>query len=459
MYKEKDDMKKRGKRVIVKVLIGGILACIVAVIWFGISTYLGADRPFLFRLVSPPVFIPLLFSKLFWPILWPNDSFYIYEILGFSLIFYFFCGGLIGLTHSFTERRIFYPIIIGILAIYTILVTGFYLSDLPSSPQVNHYHRIESAGFAMPLWVRGRIDSNIMILHLHGGPGDTAIRFSLHPAYRKLESKYAVAYWDQPGSGNSRWLKSRDEIPVSDITRALDDAVTFIHEEYPDTHLFLLGHSFGGEVGVKYLTEYPYHGRVMGWIEVDGTHNELRNRYLVLDWLKQKASSYLQEKCFDSAQEEQFWIDAIEYVQTHRFFEKWYETELWDKYIERAGGYSHSPETKPALGGIPHYLLGRANFILERINLRKSKKVFRDALETDYTPEMKKITIPTLILWGRYDGAVVVNLAWEAYKSIGTEDAEKEVIIFKHSGHNPMLEEPDKYVKAIEGFIEKHAYY
>jgi proline iminopeptidase len=455
---EGDSSMKKNKRVIVGTLIGGILACVIAVIFFVVSTHLGADRPFLFRVFSIPFFIPFLLSKPFWPALWPNEFSYIYEMLAFSLIFYFISGGLVGLTYTVVNRRKFYIGLLGIASICILVPTGLYCFDLPQSPQVDQYHSIEYSGIAMPLWVRGRVDSGVIILHLHGGPGDTSIRMSMYPSYRQLESKYAVAYWDQPGAGNSRWVTPKRELSMSDSVAALDEVITFIHEHYPDSQLFLLGHSYGGEVGTKYLTEYPYLGKVSGWIEVDGAHNEVRNRELALGWLEQKATASLQEGNFDSPREEQFWKDAIEYAHTHRPFEKWNETELWDNYIEVAGGYGYSTESKPAMEGIPHYLLGRANFILERINLLNAKGVFLDALETDYTPVMKNITIPTLILWGRHDGAIGVDLALEAYESVGTDASQKEIIIFEQSGHNPMLEEPEKYFTSIEAFIDRTLY-
>jgi len=448
-------MQKWDKSVIAETLIGGVLACIIAMVFFGVDAFLGADRPFLFRVLCIPIFIPFLLSKPLWPMFWPNEMFYIYEMSGFSLVFYFITGGVIGLAHRLIGKRKFYIGLIGVLVISIAIPTRFYLNDLPQSPQVDDYYQIEHQGIAMPLWVRGRVDSGVIILHLHGGPGDTAIRMSLQPAYRELESKYAVAYWDQPGAGNSRWLTPQREIPMSEITDALDEVITLIHEEYPNTQLFLLSHSFGGEVGTKFLTEYSYDGRVVSWIMVDGVFNEIGNRELALEWLEQRATMRLREGHFSSLQEEQFWKSAIEYVRTHQTFEKWYETELWDNYIEPAGGYSYSPESEPALGGVPHYLVGRANFILERVNLRNAKSIYRDALATNYTPVMRNIKLPTLILWGKHDGALPVASAWEVYRNIGTDDSKKMVMIFEQSGHNPMLEEPEKYVTTIEAFIER----
>lgn len=447
-------MTNKRKKLLLNILVGGILACLAAIAFFYLTMYLGTDRPFILRAISAPFFIPFLLSKPFWELFWPNEN-YIYEIMSFSLIFYFLCGSIMGLVYSLVKRRIFYTICLSIMAIFILIPTALYLYDSPRAPQVNDYYRLDRQGVATPLWVRGNIDSGVIILQMHGGPADTAIRYSMHPAYRDLESRYAVAYWDQPGAGNSRWLTPQREIPVSEISAALDEVVTLLHRESPHSKLFILAHSFGAEPVIKYLSEYPAaQEAVTGWIDVDGAHNELLNFTLAAQWLENRATTRLQESKFDSAEEKQFWQDAREYAQTHQQYENWYETELWDNYIGPAGGYNYSPETDAVMGGIPHYLLGRANFFLEKENLRKAKYVFRDVFQTDYTPALNQITIPTLVLWGRHDGAVVVDMAQDVYENVETE--EKTLVIFEQSAHNPMLEEPEKYVQAVTTFVEEY---
>ena len=42
---------------------------------------------------------------------------------------------------------------------------------------------------------------------------------------------------------------------------------------------------------------------------------------------------------------------------------------------------------------------------------------------------MANITIPTLVLWGEYDGVNTIDMAYDAYNSLGTDPSEKELLI------------------------------
>ncbi len=86
-----------------------------------------------------------------------------------------------------------------------------------------------------------------------------------------------------------------------------------------------------------------------------------------------------------------------------------------------------------------------------------SKRVFRNSLATDYTPDMHKITVPTLLLWGKHDGATPVELAQNAYDVLGTPATDKRIVIFDHSAHNPMNEEPEKFYREVKAFVDQYS--
>jgi proline iminopeptidase len=69
-------------------------------------------------------------------------------------------------------------------------------------------------------------------------------------------------------------------------------------------------------------------------------------------------------------------------------------------------------------------------------------------------PEMHKILVPTLILWGRHDGILPVEMAQTAFNSFGT--TAKKLYIFENSAHTPHIEEQDSFVKEVREFIEKY---
>ena len=56
----------------------------------------------------------------------------------------------------------------------------------------------------MPVYLRGNLESDAIILFLHGGPGGNASQATFIPSFRDIENSYAIAYWDQRASGLSQ---------------------------------------------------------------------------------------------------------------------------------------------------------------------------------------------------------------------------------------------------------------
>src|ERR1035438_2124819 len=59
---------------------------------------------------------------------------------------------------------------------------------------------LSNAGADMPVWVRGNTASKVMILFLHGGPGDGSLVYAGFQT-DQLWNQYSVAYWDQRDAG------------------------------------------------------------------------------------------------------------------------------------------------------------------------------------------------------------------------------------------------------------------
>jgi len=70
-----------------------------------------------------------------------------------------------------------------------------------------------------------------------------------------------------------------------------------------------------------------------------------------------------------------------------------------------------------------------------------------------FTDQLSEITIPSLVIWGKYDLVVPLVNAHEAYDNLGSSD--KELFIFEKSGHGPMFTEPDLFADKVIEFINE----
>ncbi len=79
-------------------------------------------------------------------------------------------------------------------------------------------------------------------------------------------------------------------------------------------------------------------------------------------------------------------------------------------------------------------------------------KIFNDkeAPTMDLRPQLKDITVPTLVIVGRHDFITNVAMAEEMVRHIPHARLE----IFEDSGHFALVEEPEKFYRTIKEFVE-----
>ena len=194
------------------------------------------------------------------------------------------------------------------------------------------------------------------------------------------------------------------------------------------------------------------HSSVSAWIESNGAHdipklnldainmfktvandqitlgNNISNWSEVLDWANSVDTNNISE-------DESFEINS-----------KGFEAENWlteDGLIKASeSGGNEVP-----------YLTGPVNPLTSLIsggitNFKLSPEIEQLSL----TDQLYKVTIPTLVLWGRYDFVVPPTLGYDTYNNISS--TKKEIVIFEKSGHSPMSNEWEPFSDAIISFID-----
>jgi pimeloyl-ACP methyl ester carboxylesterase len=75
----------------------------------------------------------------------------------------------------------------------------------------------------------------------------------------------------------------------------------------------------------------------------------------------------------------------------------------------------------------------------------------RVELFQDLHRELRRVTVPTLIVWGDHDAAVPVSHAYAAQKLIPNS----EVRILKRCGHTPQVERPEEFNEVVLDFLSE----
>ncbi|MGH9949475.1 MAG: alpha/beta fold hydrolase [Pyrinomonadaceae bacterium] len=188
-------------------------------------------------------------------------------------------------------------------------ITAFSQSAGASGQYFDEDHLEDINGTRLHFRVRGYDKANPYLLILHGGPGASSLEY--YPWGERLERQLNVVYFDQRGTGLSERVKFADpESPTIAEAKGftLADAVRDIEGVRKILGIkkwFVLGHSFGGMVGVEYVTAMSEH--VFGYIHMDGLTSM---RAINLDWLDYAERS-VRKTALTAAREDQTRIDEV----------------------------------------------------------------------------------------------------------------------------------------------------
>jgi pimeloyl-ACP methyl ester carboxylesterase len=168
---------------------------------------------------------------------------------------------------------------------------------------------------------------------------------------------------------------------------------------------FLLGHSFGGRLAIKFATLYPQ--KILGLILVD-------------------SAGVGKEKTFRQ------------------------------KIILKLAKFGHFIIALPLLGRLifpffqklAYFLAGTKDYYL--IKNQVMKETFKKVIAEDLTSYLDKIKVPTLIIWGKKDKIVPAKIGYLIKEKMPLAKLE----ILSGVGHNPHLEAPQILAEKILNFVK-----
>jgi pimeloyl-ACP methyl ester carboxylesterase len=306
---------------------------------------------------------------------------------------------------------------------------------------------VNHKGTSMPVWVTGNWRSNRMIVHIHGGPGTTNAIYYQKESYQRLAEEYGIVYWDQRASGSSHG-SHRDLLTMDQWLEDMDVLFTVLEDRYPDAELALMGHSFGGFYGPRWLLEPGRQERVKAWIEQNGAHDSSCKSWQIgVDFVLENgidgAGAFYRDvwKC-DLETNENNQIEEHDGKLVH----------LWhSELVRKAGGYDVDPE-RVLTGGETMELLFHSQADLYAVT-QNSPLPLEGYYGIDLTPRLGEITIPALVLWGTHDRITPWENAQPGFEAYGAPPEKKRIVLFEDSGHNPWAEEGDKFHDAVSSFL------
>ena len=298
---------------------------------------------------------------------------------------------------------------------------------------------VKSGGEELYIKVRGQNAANPVLLFLHGGPGELTGPLSFQAyAGPELEKQFVVGYLHQRNTCQS------PSVPVETLTgeqfvEDVHNVVEFLREKFNKEKIFLLGHSFGGILGYLYLLEYGDNSHIEKFVSAGGAFSAVsleENGYKTTLELARKTDN---QQALASL--EKLGPPPYETIQ---------KGMVWRMLAMRMDE-----------GMTKNYQLPKVLSVtgFEKIDPGWQKKMMTiaDAMWSDLNTidienDVKKISIPVLILAGGKDIMVPFRLMEKGYQNLG---GEKEYFILENSDHMMFADEPDVFVSKVIEFFQK----
>jgi proline-specific peptidase len=268
-------------------------------------------------------------------------------------------------------------------------------------------------------------DARLPLLCLHGGPGANWLH--LKP-YEALADERRVVFYDQIGSGNSG-LEEPHEVSIWQPELFVEE-VGVVREALGLERVHVLGHSWGGMLGMQYATEQP-EGLVSLIVESSPPS--------VPDWMPEVARlrSELPPEVEATLREheEAGTTGSPEYEEASMAFYRRHvcRTDPWpDWLVECFEKLEANPEVYHAMNGPSEF------------------HVIGTIRDWDITPRLGRIQVPTLVFSGRYD-EVTPACTEAAHRRIPGS----EYVVLEESSHMAQAEQPEEALALVRGFLAR----
>jgi len=262
------------------------------------------------------------------------------------------------------------------------------------------------------------------LLVLHGGPG--ASHDYLEPLEAVAGTGRRVILYDQLGGGNS----DHPQNPALWTVDLFVEELGAVRKALALDHVHLLGQSWGGMLGMEYALSQP---SGLASLIVADSPASMRQWISEANRLRGQLPPEIQHTL--ESHEQQGTTDSQEYQDAMLVFYRRHvcRVDPWPDCVARTfEKLALSPEVYTTMNGPSEF------------------HVIGTLKTWDITNRLPEITVPTLLLSGRYDEATPLIV-----ETIHRSIPGSEWILFENSSHMPHVEETERYLHVLDAFFRR----
>ncbi|MEZ5023178.1 MAG: alpha/beta hydrolase [Chitinophagales bacterium] len=306
-------------------------------------------------------------------------------------------------------------------------------------------NQLKTNGAILPVHMHGDKNSDVAIVIVHGGPGESAILKREAIGLYRLEEEHLVVYYDQRGSGISEGNVDPESLTIDQMADDLNAVVELVDEISNVSKIFILSLDWGGAIAATYLTKEGLNPKVSGYIASSPGFNARKNMFAMRDTLQGLADliTLADPNAENSLQDflnQGLFVTEFNYQEYYRVIDGLLG-------ITFNTNYASSPAELPAY--IKRSLENNQQFVLENLIFQENHFL----IGLDVEPLLPLIPVPTKLIWGSHDLLFPVALARDYGEQLGLASDAEQVSIFYFSAHRPYFEEGDRFYATVATWI------
>lgn len=323
------------------------------------------------------------------------------------------------------------------------------------APNINEQFHVEIEGALLPVKVRGNTASQKIILFINGGPGGTGLDVSeLDPGDWKnnLENDFAIAYYDQRGTGNTQGKIDESSITLVQYIDDIKAIITVLKHRYKSCKIYLMGHSFGAMLVYRFINVYGDLNLVEKYIAASGTAT--RPKFDQEHWDTRIA--YLNNIANENISNNidvDYWNSYLTWIGQHPNVETTEERAYLYQFLQKT-----EIEEELSLYFKDYFnvlFFSENNFFAYYFSILGKQHLMNQLVNEerawDIKSEISNIDKPILLIGGEFDIAVPPQeLNW-IYGQVTS--SEKEIVTLPDAGHDLFISQPILFYESVKSFV------
>jgi len=307
------------------------------------------------------------------------------------------------------------------------------------------YTQLQHEGAIMPVYMHGNAASDVAIIVVHGGPGESAILKRDALGFNRLEADHLVVYYDQRASGISEGNVAASSITLEQFSEDLNAVVELVDELTNIDKIFLVSLDWGAGVAVTYLSSSNLNPKVKGYIATNPGFNATKTMQASLDTM-QFIVNQLEALQPGSAVELQDYISQNAVINQFN-----YETHY--RVVEGLFGIVFNQNFVSAPIALPGYMKRQVaqNLTYVQQNFQAGGGHFLENLDVESL--LPSVPVPIKIIWGTHDLLFPSNLAVQYQNQLNDASAAEQPSYFQLSANRPYYEEGDRFYAVVATWV------